>query len=189
VAVFAFNRATDFTTDHEKMARVIERFKRGHEGIEADLGHHFGGLAAMFRGPEIPASTQARIDDGSAASRPGFVRSRQGASPRRTGSVTTDALERRDMLRDREGGVPEDTEEGDQFDVSFYVFASTSVRVMHDLGNLYTRHRVPAARGGREAGRPTRRWLASTSRRGSATCSGTTRRTRRRPLPPDRRQG
>jgi VWFA-related protein len=35
VAVLAYNRATDFTTDHEKVVQVLERFKKYHEGIEA----------------------------------------------------------------------------------------------------------------------------------------------------------
>ncbi|HPK72936.1 MAG TPA: hypothetical protein PLN93_13430, partial [Vicinamibacterales bacterium] len=37
VAVFAYDRATDFTTDHESIARLLERFKRVHYGIDMDV--------------------------------------------------------------------------------------------------------------------------------------------------------
>lgn len=63
VAVLAWNRATSFTTDHAKTIEVLERFKRHHERIEQDLRQHFSGLAALYAGPEIPASIQTRIDD------------------------------------------------------------------------------------------------------------------------------
>ena len=49
VAVMAWNRSTDFTTDHEQIALVLERFKKQHEKIEADLAHQFSGLAAHLR--------------------------------------------------------------------------------------------------------------------------------------------
>ena len=35
VAVIAWNRATEFTTNHTAVADLLERFKRAHEGIEA----------------------------------------------------------------------------------------------------------------------------------------------------------
>ena len=37
VAVFAYNRATAFTTDHERVARVIERFRKENDVL--DQGH------------------------------------------------------------------------------------------------------------------------------------------------------
>jgi hypothetical protein len=47
VAVFAYNRATDFTTDHEKIVRVLERYKEKADEIEAHL-ELYGALLARF---------------------------------------------------------------------------------------------------------------------------------------------
>ena len=44
VAVLAFNRATSFTTDHQKVALALERFKRSNDSIEGQLSQHFRGL-------------------------------------------------------------------------------------------------------------------------------------------------
>ncbi len=61
LAVFAWNRATDFSADHEAIARVLERFKAGHERIESDLTQYFRGLA-IYGSKTIPPSIQARVD-------------------------------------------------------------------------------------------------------------------------------
>lgn len=47
VAVFAYNRASDFTTDHEHVAQVLERFKKIGEDIESSMESIFSGLAAI----------------------------------------------------------------------------------------------------------------------------------------------
>jgi VWFA-related protein len=62
VAVFAYDRATDFTTDHEKIAQVLERYKALHEKIESWLDSRFSGLAAVYASKEIPKSFQNEID-------------------------------------------------------------------------------------------------------------------------------
>src|SRR5262249_43057132 len=62
VAVMAWNRSTDFTTDHEQVAQVLERFKNQHEKIEAALAQQFSGLAAIYGGTETPAWMQGAID-------------------------------------------------------------------------------------------------------------------------------
>ena len=62
VAVFAYNRATDFTTDHDQIAQVLERYKKIHEKIESQLALRFSGLAAIYGSREIPKSTQPEID-------------------------------------------------------------------------------------------------------------------------------
>ena len=59
IAVLAFNRATDFTTDHERIVHMLERFKVEHERIVFNVKE--------FRiqnrlGLAQPASTQADID-------------------------------------------------------------------------------------------------------------------------------
>ena len=62
VAVHAYNRATDFTTDRSKIAGVLGRFRSEHERIEALLKHQFTGLQAIYGGNEPAPETQAAID-------------------------------------------------------------------------------------------------------------------------------
>jgi VWFA-related protein len=62
VAVFGYDRATDFTTYHEQAAQVIDRFKADNDGIAGILAQQQGGLAAIYGSRELPASVQERID-------------------------------------------------------------------------------------------------------------------------------
>jgi VWFA-related protein len=62
VAVLAYNRSTDFTTDHEQLAGVLQRYRETHEGIEAKLRQRFSGLAAQYSDGTIPPSIQKDID-------------------------------------------------------------------------------------------------------------------------------
>lgn len=75
VAVFAYNRATDFATDHEQIALVLERYKKIHEKIESHMELRFSGLAAIYGSKEIPKSFQPDIDKIFEA--PGALASRQ----------------------------------------------------------------------------------------------------------------
>jgi VWFA-related protein len=75
VAFLAYNRATDFTTDHERVARVIERFKREHEWIEALEAQRMSGLRAIFGNKDWPKEIQKRIDK--IFNEPGGIASRQ----------------------------------------------------------------------------------------------------------------
>jgi VWFA-related protein len=62
VAVMAWNRATEFTTDHAAIGRVLEAFRAEHERIEAGLVQEFHGLAALYGTGAIPARLQGAID-------------------------------------------------------------------------------------------------------------------------------
>jgi len=62
VAVFAYNRATDFITDHEHIAQVLERYKKSNEKIESWLETRLQGLAAVYGVKDIPKSFQKEID-------------------------------------------------------------------------------------------------------------------------------
>jgi len=75
VAFLAYNRATDFTTDHERVARVIERFKQEHEWVEALEAQRMSGLRAIFGNKDWPKETQKRIDK--IFNEPGGIASRQ----------------------------------------------------------------------------------------------------------------
>ena len=62
VAVLAWNRATDFTTNHALVADVLTRYRDGHEAIEMDLSMWFSGLRAIYGSTEIPSHLQKQID-------------------------------------------------------------------------------------------------------------------------------
>ena len=62
LAVFAYNRASTFTTDHEQIARVLDRFKKEHEQIDYEIGLQMSGLAAIYGSKLIPKSLQGKID-------------------------------------------------------------------------------------------------------------------------------
>ncbi len=63
IAVLAFDRATDFTTDHDKVAQVLERFKTAGESIESKLADYFSGLRAVYGSADIPPDIQHDIDN------------------------------------------------------------------------------------------------------------------------------
>ncbi|HEX6323277.1 MAG TPA: hypothetical protein VFZ36_06080, partial [Vicinamibacterales bacterium] len=61
-AVIAYNRATDFTRDHEKIRAVIAAFREKHERIEARMTAKQSGLAAIFGGKDVPPGLQPEVD-------------------------------------------------------------------------------------------------------------------------------
>ncbi len=63
VAVMAYNRATDFTTDHERIVALLRRYQVESPRVEISLRAQSWGnaLAALF-GAELPESTRERID-------------------------------------------------------------------------------------------------------------------------------
>jgi len=63
VAVFAYDRATGFTTDHERVALLIDRFKTAHLDINVRIQNETSaGLAGLYGSRKLPANVQARID-------------------------------------------------------------------------------------------------------------------------------
>ena len=62
VAVMAWNRATDFTTDHKQIVALLERYKTSHQKVEALLEQHFAGLAAIYGSRDLPAFVTKEID-------------------------------------------------------------------------------------------------------------------------------
>jgi len=63
VAVFAYDRATDFTTDHEAIAKLIERFKASHYDIDMEVRLQVeNGLARLYGSGALPKKVQDKID-------------------------------------------------------------------------------------------------------------------------------
>ena len=148
VAVLAYNRATDFTSNHKMIADVLTRFKARHTKIEALLAQHFSGLRAVYGSKAIPSHIQREIDAvfesaGNLRPReitPGQIVDGRGiaADQRRT----ADELRRSEILRDRPPeapGLPDSaaTITAEALDVSFDDYVSGQVELMHDLGNIY----------------------------------------------------
>ncbi len=140
-ALLAYNRATDFTTDHASLAAIVDRYKRGHESVEVTLAMYFGGLAGLYRPPGIPRELQPEID-----------RLFGDVTPRTMpdGVTRIDAAEAAHQRRVREallgGETNSDTSEFDAFDraeadaegVPFDTYVSARSMDAVDLGNLQT---------------------------------------------------
>jgi VWFA-related protein len=92
VAILAYNRATDFTTNHAALIPILERYKKAHEAVEVKLTMHFSGLAGIYRPPEIPAFIQADVDK--VFETPGSANARTITNANDTGN-RTDAAYRR----------------------------------------------------------------------------------------------
>ena len=62
VSVLAWNRATDFSSNHEHTIRMLERYRDGHQRVEQLLAQHFSGLAAIYGNRDLPPWTAKEID-------------------------------------------------------------------------------------------------------------------------------
>lgn len=124
VAVLAYNRATDFTTDRRPILEVLSRFKDGNDRIEAKLAHWYSGPPGNAE-DRLPAHVQPLIDDVFAG--PYATRFRQ-IPPGRIADARrlADGFERG---AERAGSA--DLE-------SFDSYVSNARTTRHDLRSLYT---------------------------------------------------
>ena len=147
VAVLAFNRATDFTTDRARILDVLERYKRRHEDVEATFKHQTSGLAGVYGSLEPSATLQRDID--------AIFRGPQGQTARTVTPVPLPERElaaaatrravadvaRAEIVAGREQQTLGDTFDlmaGELIGLPFDAFVSASVQAMQDMGNLYT---------------------------------------------------
>ena len=145
VAVMACNRATDFTTDHQMAAEVIERFKRDHEGIEALLVQNQGGLGGYYGNSAIPSFLQVMIDRVFGGAQGGT--SRQVLPNQVLGGAeadarrTLDAMKRSELEAFRAFGLTDVRMADGMFDpslqMSFDDYIILNRQTMQDVGNLY----------------------------------------------------
>jgi VWFA-related protein len=146
VAVMAWNRATDFTTDKATAANVIERFRAAHERIDTELRLHFSGLFGLYAGREVPAFIQKLIDDvfdpsTGAATRqvvPGHTMQRAEADARRAAEsvLNQSSIEAFRMF----GGTDARMADGlfdPTLNMSFDDYIVLNRQTMQDVGNLY----------------------------------------------------
>ena len=147
VAVLAFNRSTDFTTDRARILQVLERYKRQHEDVEAKFKHQTSGLAGVYGSLEPSTDLQRDID--------AIFTGPQGQSarsvtpvplPEREQAATAtrravDDVARAEIVAGREKQTLGDTFDlmaGELVGLPFDAFVSASVQAMQDMGNLYT---------------------------------------------------
>ncbi len=146
VAVFAYNRATAFTTDHEHVARVIERYRQENNVIDRDVRFAAEGLAGLYGSRELPERVRARIDwifDGAGAL-PGGAKGLAG-KPENAARLQDDVRKRTDAVLDAtlaaSKGGPET--EGASAPLaaidwsSFDAFVAQNVQTLRDAGSLY----------------------------------------------------
>ena len=146
VAVLAYNRATDFTTDRARIVATLERFKKAHDLIEAHLRQQFSGLQAIYGGhtpgsrSRMKSTRYSRIPPGAPARRlPPEVPTDAAlmAADRRT---TADALER---LATTAGRPPSPFDIFDRSataatEMTLDEYARSSVQTAQDVENIYT---------------------------------------------------
>jgi VWFA-related protein len=146
VAVLAFNRATDFTTDRARILDVLERFKRRHEDIEAMFKHQMGGLAGVYGSLEPSSRLQREIDavfvgpagQSARAVTPAPLPEREQAAAATRRAI--DDVARAEVVAGREQTLGDtfDLMAGEMVGLPFDAFVSSSVQAMQDMGNLYT---------------------------------------------------
>jgi VWFA-related protein len=139
VGLLAYDRATDFTTDHARIAQVIDRYRTRHEGIEQDLRSHFSGLSGVYGSKLLPAAIRADIDD--VFRIPGAPLADREAAPAPVASEDRLTADTRRAVDARLGlALPASLSapDGDMVESSFDAFVASNRQTMQDLGNLYT---------------------------------------------------
>jgi VWFA-related protein len=132
VAVIAWNRTTEFTTNHAQVADFLQRFGRSQRGIESRIGQATSGLAAIYGAKGIAPALQKDIDavfGGPAGLDVRTTETREGPHASR---VLADRDRMIDDLRDasRRNGV-------DGSDRTLDDFVQQHAQSMQDLGKLY----------------------------------------------------
>lgn len=149
VAVFAYNRATDFTLDHENVAHVLERFRSENDAIASGVSHQLAGVTGVYG--DLPKDVQSRIDYVFSGTGNMPFRTTGSAENARTGDRTkrdqrkladdaTDAV----IAAGRLSPVAENAPAGAGAEAdpgpsshTLASFVASNARTMEDMGNLY----------------------------------------------------
>lgn len=124
VAVIAYNRATDFTTDRQPILEVLSRFKAGNDLIESKLEHWYSGPPGNSD-DRLPEHVQPLIDDLFAG--PHATRFRQIPPGRIADARRLAAGFERGAAQAESAGI-----EG------FDNYVSSALATRQDLGSIYT---------------------------------------------------
>ena len=144
VAAFAWNRATAFTSDHERVARVIERLREENDSIDQEIRAAWSGLAGIYGSRDLPKSVHARLDrifaDPSLATGSATKPGDKPATPDRTQGRLEDAMDK------SLGGTMDAVHAADVANTGALApidwgpldrFVAQNVQTMKDTGNLY----------------------------------------------------
>jgi VWFA-related protein len=156
IALFAYNRATEFTRDKEKIVQVLERYKKNHEWVVALMQQRMSGLATIYGSREVPKECQTYIDEifagpeGLASHTPPQVQPADKQRMARDADRTTETLLRK-AAADEAAAAGEpgaalrlammqfDTLVAESItDLGFAEYAADFGSTMDDLQNIYT---------------------------------------------------
>jgi VWFA-related protein len=147
VAVLAYNRSTDFTGDRAALLTTLDRFKKAHEQIEADLELWFVGLRTQFGGNGIPAKIQKSIDE--VFRMPGGAQARQlpAGAPTDATAIAADTRRNLDAIQRAATIALRPASSFDAFDrangalvgmgMTFDEYSKVSAQSVEDVDNLY----------------------------------------------------
>ena len=135
VAVLAYNRATDFTTDHAAIAAVLERFKRTHESIESKLVHAYAGLVGIYGTRPVPAKVQAQVDEMFRGSGALDFRTVPPGRVTNAGRIADDSRQATETMLSGDMTQPNERGAGE---MSLNEYINTNAQTTTDLENLYT---------------------------------------------------
>jgi VWFA-related protein len=149
VAIMAWNRTTDFTTNHALLGDLLTRYRDKHKEIEHELQLWFSGLRAIYGSKEIPPHIQKMIDDvfgrdTSLRPRPispaeAVDNARIAEQSRRMGDAIQRNSEIANKLRDGFSTLPDVGAQiaAELTDVSLEEYHAQLTQSMSDVGNLY----------------------------------------------------
>jgi VWFA-related protein len=143
VAVLAYNRATDFTTDREKIASMLERFRDGHHDIESRLVQRFAGLSGLFGSKSIPEQVQQGIDAIFAGEGELGFRTVPPGRVTNAGRIAQDNRRTADIMLNTDLTAPDERpadplDPGSRSDYSLNEYVLNHTQTMTDLENIYT---------------------------------------------------
>jgi VWFA-related protein len=137
VAVLAWNRATDFTANHEQIASMLERYKQRHQHIESLLRQHFSGLAGIYGNRDMPEWMAQEVD--------AVLRGPEAPSTRTilpadnsTAPVQQEIRRNIDVLQGTAQLDVFGAARADALGVSLDQYVSDSVQTMQDLNRIYS---------------------------------------------------
>jgi VWFA-related protein len=146
VAIFAWNRATDFTVDHKGLVTLLEKFKTQHEEIERDVAEYFTGLRGLYGDKSIPAFIQTKIDSVFAVAGVGpahaLVIDPNARTPVSANSIArSEALLRAEVVasRDKKDYLPDPMTPADQYNIggSLDEYLRDTASTANDVANVY----------------------------------------------------
>ncbi|MEO7190718.1 MAG: VWA domain-containing protein [Vicinamibacterales bacterium] len=136
VAIFAWNRSTDLTTDRASTLAVLERFKQQYRGVERQLSEYFKSPAWFYGSRQVPAWAQKSIDNVFHGPEGAATRTLStGALPQAT-QMERDVRDQYDLFN----ASPSDSFAQARLEtmgLSLEEFASETAQTMQDQSNLY----------------------------------------------------